>query len=290
MAFSVTTILDFAKTFGDPIIKKVYGDIPRTIKGCENFLQVDVVRKELAATSFDIEDIPYIQTKKNSADIALAIGALVACQQSMLDTVIVVSTDKDFIPLYKALRERSVSIIVLSIDKEFTNVSLLENHVTQLCYYSDLNIPMDASLTLKYKNILQTVLKIMLPSTEEVIKILSVAYEIYKQRVLGDITLNQWVTLCSQQSSLDPNLIFRILLSVYFGRCFRSVVTPTPGNDPIIQGFVEDNVESMLRAFLRQMVSILRRSSSDRVDLQAAAELFGISQIELMEILQWQPK
>jgi len=128
-------------------LRRAYGDIIQatssTTRGQDKVMaNIISLRKELSSNMVTIEDIPYLQQHKNSADMILSSAALaLAYEKPYLTHFAFVSNDKDYIPLYQKLREMGRFIIAICVDANNTSSRIIDA-VDTLLYYEDL-----ASLT-----------------------------------------------------------------------------------------------------------------------------------------------
>lgn len=120
-------IENISDRFGNPIIKKAYGD----------WTVFDRFRTDMRSSSVDMIELPQNASKKNGADIKLAVDAIeVALMNSHVHTFIIVSSDSDFSSLLSKLREHNkYTVIICQRDK--TNEEIMKGHSNEMYYYSN---------------------------------------------------------------------------------------------------------------------------------------------------------
>jgi uncharacterized LabA/DUF88 family protein len=126
-------------------LRKAYGDIA---KSCFSIgldsSEINSIRKNLSTNLIEINDVPYVTNHKNAADMYIVTSALsLAYENSNIDSFAILSTDKDFVPLYTKLKELGKKVIIISIDKVQTS-QILTSIADNLFYYEFLpgiNLP-----------------------------------------------------------------------------------------------------------------------------------------------------
>jgi hypothetical protein len=119
-------------------LRRSFGDIAKSMASVGRSDKIVELRKELSSNMVTIEDIPYIASRKNSADMFLACAALaIAYENKIFTHFAFVATDQDYIPLYNKLRELGKSIIVISIDAARTSNRVIDV-ADDLFYYENL--------------------------------------------------------------------------------------------------------------------------------------------------------
>ena len=118
-----------------------FGDISKACLSLNSPQQTLAVRKELSSNLFEIQDIPYVIGFKNSADVHIVTTALsMAFENDLISHFVFVTNDRDFIPLYKKLREKGKIVIAICTDEIKTSSSIIEA-VDHLFYYERLLFP-----------------------------------------------------------------------------------------------------------------------------------------------------
>jgi hypothetical protein len=124
-------------------LRRAYGDIIQAVSATTSshgqvMAGITALRKELFSNNVTIEDIPYLQQHKNSADMILTSAALaLAYEKPYLTHFAFISNDKDYIPLYLKLREMGKFIIAVCVDANNTSSRIIDS-VDALFYYEDI--------------------------------------------------------------------------------------------------------------------------------------------------------
>jgi uncharacterized protein (TIGR00288 family) len=123
--FDLSVLMTRLKERGRLLIKRAYGDWGRFAKD----------KKQLAKASFSLTELPsHGDRGKNSSDIALVVDALEATMnRTHIDTVVVVSGDSDFTPLYTKVRELGMRVIVVG-PKQGTS-DWVKDYCDELLYF-----------------------------------------------------------------------------------------------------------------------------------------------------------
>jgi uncharacterized LabA/DUF88 family protein len=119
--------------------RKSFGDITKSCFAIGLKTEIYDIRKDLTTNLVEIQDIPYTNTYKNSADINIVTTAMsLAYENPHITHFAVLSTDRDFVPLYSKLKELGKTVIIISIDKMQTSpiIAAVADH---LIYYETLN-------------------------------------------------------------------------------------------------------------------------------------------------------
>ncbi len=120
MDFSIHKIMDRLSRHHRIVLQRSYGDISNACEGDET--RARNIRKSLQAQYIGIEEIPYLNQFKNSADMKLTVDALsLAYSNNTIDTFAIFSADRDFMPLIRKLRELDKYVIGISIIERETN-------------------------------------------------------------------------------------------------------------------------------------------------------------------------
>ena len=123
-------------------LRRAYGDIIKVLqathKGSTDIITSIVkVRHELANNMVAIEDVPYIQSQKNSSDMILSSAALaLAYENPNLTHFAFISNDKDYIPIYQRLREKGKFVIAICVGASDISSRIIDA-VDLLFYYED---------------------------------------------------------------------------------------------------------------------------------------------------------
>ncbi len=131
-------IVESLKEFGRVQVRRCFGDISQCLKGMNKTDQVEPIRKMLHRHLFQIEDVPYLTEHKNTADIHLVVDALsLAFREPNLDCFVVVSSDRDYVPLFNKLRELGRMVVAIGIDPEETS-PMVRDAADRVYYYRNL--------------------------------------------------------------------------------------------------------------------------------------------------------
>lgn len=134
-------LLDKIKELGPIRLRKAYGDMTNVLNSTHRGSEINELRRRFQRALVEMIDIPHITQFKNTADMHLAIDALsVAFQNPEITHYAIVSSDRDYVPLYNKLRELGKSVIAVGIDPENTNTMIREASDV-LFFYSDLFPP-----------------------------------------------------------------------------------------------------------------------------------------------------
>lgn len=128
---------------GRVLIRRSYGDIHNSasgIGGASSRVEENI-RRMLGRNLVQVEDIPYLTSSKNTADIRLVVDALSeAFRNDAITHFAVVSSDRDYIPLYNKLRELNKTIVAIVVDRLNVNSMVLEA-ADKVEYYETLFAP-----------------------------------------------------------------------------------------------------------------------------------------------------
>lgn len=126
--FDLGLLMSRIKERGRPVIKRAYADWGQHAKH----------KRKLAAASVSLTELPSHGGKgKNSADIALVVDALEATiNRPHIDTLVVISGDSDFTPLYAKVRELGKRVIVIG-PKDGTS-SFVKDYCDELLFFCSL--------------------------------------------------------------------------------------------------------------------------------------------------------
>ena len=150
-AFDLQLLMSRLKERGRLVIKRAYGDWGRFSKQ----------KKELAKASVSLIELPSHGGRgKNSADIALVVDALEATMnRPHIDTVVVVSGDSDYTPLYTKVRELGKHVIVVGPRNGTSD--FVKDYCDELLFFSSLagHVATDKSAAKESYSILLTALR-----------------------------------------------------------------------------------------------------------------------------------
>lgn len=122
----ISPVVERLKQEGRVLVRRSYGDIKKCLEETGRRGAEDTVRRMLLRNLVQIEDIPFI-AKKNTADIRLVVDAL--SQAYTNDTIThfaVLSSDRDYIPLYNKLHELNKTVIAVIVDRLNVNPMVIE--------------------------------------------------------------------------------------------------------------------------------------------------------------------
>jgi hypothetical protein len=133
LTFDINLILDHVKqlTGGRVVLRRAYGD----------WQQHQSVVKELATAGFELQSIVRLShMSKNLADMQMVVDAI----ETLIDghqftTYVVVTGDRDFVPLVQALRKRGKQVIGIGL--KHTSSKGLVSLCDQYIYYEELAPP-----------------------------------------------------------------------------------------------------------------------------------------------------
>lgn len=220
-------------------VARAYGSISDAISHLDRFLSEEEILQAL-----DEACIVYVpsQGKKNTADLNLSLDAME--EMNKFDTLWIVSSDADFQPLTEKANNFGKEVVRV---KMFNN----EGEANKVIYYPDLFglklDPGEDSKVLLYRNILESVLKMSIPSYAKVRSVLDLA----RQEFTSGVSLTELA------SSIPSRDAFKILKTVIFGRGFYSL----PDNKYVLMSIKEPNEKLNLEsAFYRQCYFILKKN------------------------------
>jgi uncharacterized protein (TIGR00288 family) len=126
--FELSVLMTRLKERGRLLIKRAYGDWGRFASD----------KKKLAKASVSLIELPSHGGRgKNSADIALVVDALEAIMnRAHIDTLVVVSGDSDYTPLYTKVRELGKRVIVIG-PKDGTS-DFVKDYCDELLFFRSL--------------------------------------------------------------------------------------------------------------------------------------------------------
>jgi uncharacterized LabA/DUF88 family protein len=118
--------------------RRCFGDINAACRAINNEKVAHEVRHMLQRNLFVIEDIPHTTMRKNSADMRLIIEALsLAYTNETIGEFVILSSDRDYVPLALKLRELGRSVVTVAVSRENINRMVIDASDTVL-YYDDL--------------------------------------------------------------------------------------------------------------------------------------------------------
>ncbi len=120
----IKIVINELKEKGRLLIKKAYADWGR-YRGA---------KQEMLENTIDTVELPsYKGRQKNSSDIKLTVDSLeTALTIPYIDTIVIISSDSDYIPLISKLRELNKYVIVIGQKKNMS--SLLKEYCDELIY------------------------------------------------------------------------------------------------------------------------------------------------------------
>lgn len=113
-------LLNRLAQYGTLSVRRSFGDLDKAIRNEPRMRQP--VRRALMRGMIQHEDVPYLTEHKNSADVRLVVEALsIAYQYPDIGTFILVSSDRDYLPLIAKLRELGRTVVGVGISPDATN-------------------------------------------------------------------------------------------------------------------------------------------------------------------------
>lgn len=248
--FRPDAILGYIANRGDNCVKAVcYGCIKHF-----HFQNESEILSEL-----ENNDILYKESsgKKNSADLALALDAL--GDYSKYERLYLVSSDRDFQPLFSALKKKKKEVVLIRM----FNMPTLGEDIEETDYPSilgiDTPIGVDAK-SLAYKNKMESILKIKFPSPEELSVIMTKVIENYTPGI-------PFLTLVK---AVKTRAAFRILKTTLLGRGFR-----VEGKNSLISEL--KTINGLRTAFYRQCYFLLKKhDDAHHIEQDALNKAFGL--------------
>jgi uncharacterized LabA/DUF88 family protein len=123
------------KEIGRVLLRRSFGDLKKCLTESGRLSQLDSVRRMMHENLVQMEDIPFVTRNKNTADLQLVVEALsVAYTNPGITTFVIVSSDRDYVPLYNKLHELGKSVITVPVDRENVHRMILEA-ADQVIYY-----------------------------------------------------------------------------------------------------------------------------------------------------------
>lgn len=130
--FDINLILDEvrARTNGRIVLRRAYGD----------WRQREYMTKELASAGFELQSTVRLNTmSKNLADMQLVVDSLgTLIDGQSFSTYVVITGDRDFVPLVQALRKRGKQVIGVGV--RHTTSNSLVNLCDDYMYYDDMAV------------------------------------------------------------------------------------------------------------------------------------------------------
>ncbi|RTK95796.1 MAG: NYN domain-containing protein [Lysobacterales bacterium] len=106
--------------YGKLSVRRSFGDLDKAIRNEPRLRQP--IRSALMRCMIQHEDVLYLTEHKNSADIRLVVEALsISYQYPDIHTFILVSSDRDYLPLIAKLRELGRTVVGVGITPDATN-------------------------------------------------------------------------------------------------------------------------------------------------------------------------
>ncbi len=100
---------------GRVLFRRSFGDLNQSLGATQQINRLNHVRQMLQRNLVQHEDVPYDSKYKNSSDVRLAVEALsIAFNYPDITTFAIVSSDRDYIPLFAKLRELGKSVTGVS--------------------------------------------------------------------------------------------------------------------------------------------------------------------------------
>lgn len=100
---------------GRVLFRRSFGDLNQSLGATQQIDRLKHVRQMLQRNLVQHEDVPYDSKYKNSSDIRLAVEALsIAYSHADITTFAIVSSDRDYIPLFVKLRELGKNVTGVS--------------------------------------------------------------------------------------------------------------------------------------------------------------------------------
>lgn len=174
LPLELEAVIQKLKEVGPVRLRKSFGDLKTTLEQRNLYNIVDQTRKMLHRNLIEIVDVPFLTAHKNTADLCLALDALsVAFQNPGITHFAVLSSDRDFVPLFNMLRQLGKCVIAIAVDSDKTNDMIRE--ASDLLHYYDvlvneqlerlsqgpapaLRIPDNAQLMAQYQALLRKII------------------------------------------------------------------------------------------------------------------------------------
>lgn len=100
---------------GRVLFRRSFGDLSKSLEATDQSNRLNHVRQMLQRNLVQHEDVPYDSKYKNSSDIRLAVEAMgIAFNYPDITTFAIVSSDRDYIPLFAKLRELGKNVTGIS--------------------------------------------------------------------------------------------------------------------------------------------------------------------------------
>jgi uncharacterized LabA/DUF88 family protein len=100
---------------GRVLFRRSFGDLNQSLGATQQINRLNHVRQMLQRNLVQHEDVPYDSKYKNSSDVRLAVEALsIAFNYPDITTFAIISSDRDYIPLFAKLRELGKSVTGVS--------------------------------------------------------------------------------------------------------------------------------------------------------------------------------
>jgi len=131
----LSEVVQKLKEFGSIHVRRSFGDIPKSLDSVGKRHQIDNIRRMLHRNLCYIEDVPYITQNKNSVDVRLVIEALsLAYTDESVTHFAILSSDRDYVPLFNKLHELGRKVIAIGMDPEMTH-SIFQDAADHIFYY-----------------------------------------------------------------------------------------------------------------------------------------------------------
>lgn len=135
LPIDVSEVINKLREYGSIHVRRCYGDISRCLDGVGKRYETDNIRRMLYRNLVRIEDVPFLTQNKNTVDMRLVIDALsLAYVDPSIRHFAVLSSDRDYVPLFNKLHELGRTVIAVGIDPEATH-SIFREAADHLHYY-----------------------------------------------------------------------------------------------------------------------------------------------------------
>lgn len=109
------------KELGPIRLRKGFGDLKKGMQAVNRDADLDNVRRMFHRNLVEMVDIPYMTAQKNTADMHLILDAIsVAFQNPDISHYAILSSDRDYVPLFNKLREIGKTVIAIGVEQNVT--------------------------------------------------------------------------------------------------------------------------------------------------------------------------
>lgn len=252
-------IVQYIKDCGDELCTaKSFGSVNSALAHLDHFMSEDAVSTLLYSAGIEHQSCA---GKKNTADLALSLDALV--DQEQYDTLYIVSSDADFLPLTEKLTAMGKTVVCIRMFKPSTPTKA--KGFREVYYHDLLGISVEDGLDVKalvYRNVVESVLKT--PITRPLF-LESLMLEVVDKFVPGQ-------TLASLASAVAKKDAFKILRTALYGKAFLS----DPSDKTVLLA-LSGNVRDLQAAYYRQCQFILRRYLKGTLSEDALNKMFMLN-------------